>query len=119
MNQLKTMGTDEMTALLNGKLVGFSASASVMVVTANEKFDNAYDYEGPCVSGTAGAAHTKVFKLWSDSCEVYGVGASTSWSLPYYSRSNSLYRLLYTNGFSREERRQREEEKIKEQMKGG
>ena len=115
MNQLKTMGSDEMTALLNGKLVGFSASASVMVVTANEKFDDAYDYEGPFATGTAGAARGKVFKSWSDSCEVYGAGVSTSWSLPYYSRSNSLYGLLYTNGISREEHLRRKAEKIKEQ----
>ena len=107
MDQLAMMGADEVQALLKGKLIDTSISGSIMVITGNEGFKDAYNYEGHFETATVGAGHVKLFKSWGHTdesgCEVYGGGGSTSWSLPYYSRSSSEYVLICSNGYSRKE----------------
>ena len=107
MTELRTMDSKAMEEFLQGKLLSFSISGSAMVITANEKFENAYSYEGKFETGTVGISYAKAFKSWSESCEVYGAGVSSQWGL-YYSRSNSFYWLLYTNGYARESKEEKE-----------
>ena len=107
MTELRTMDSKAMEEFLQGKLLSFSISGSAMVITANEKFENAYSYEGKFETGTVGISYAKAFKSWSESCEVYGAGVSSQWGL-YYSRSNSFYWLLYTNGYARKSKEEKE-----------